>query len=155
LPLEGATTSLDSLETVRASLANNHNIDFEKISNMIVGYKEDDTITLYFDVIFIWLIIFFIANDHIRYFFKINIMIVRKWRTQETVRASLANNHNIDFEKISNMIVGYKEDDQPDKDYDCSQVTHAQFPNYLMMSLHLLKARLNVEEHVYQWTSYI
>ena len=42
MPLEGATTSLDSLETVRASLANNHNIDFEKVSNMIVGYKEDD-----------------------------------------------------------------------------------------------------------------
>ena len=42
VPLEGATTSLDSLETVRASLANNHNIDFEKVSNMIVGYKEDD-----------------------------------------------------------------------------------------------------------------
>lgn len=30
VPLDGATTSLDSLETVRASLANNHNIDFEK-----------------------------------------------------------------------------------------------------------------------------
>ena len=42
VPLDGATTSLDSLETVRASLANTHNIDFEKISNMIVGYKEDD-----------------------------------------------------------------------------------------------------------------
>ena len=42
VPLDGATTSLDSLETVRASLANNHNIDFEKVSNMIVGYKEDD-----------------------------------------------------------------------------------------------------------------
>ena len=40
VPLEGATTSLDSLETVRASLANNHNIDFEKYRIRSLAIKK-------------------------------------------------------------------------------------------------------------------
>ena len=40
VPLEGATTSLDSLETVRASLANNHNIDFEKYRILSLATKK-------------------------------------------------------------------------------------------------------------------
>ena len=40
--LEGKTKSLDSVESVRSSLANNHTIDFEKVTNMVIGYKEDD-----------------------------------------------------------------------------------------------------------------
>ena len=42
VPLEGKTKSLDSVESVRSSLANNHTIDFEKVTNMVIGYKEDD-----------------------------------------------------------------------------------------------------------------
>lgn len=40
VPLDGATTSLDSLETVRASLANNHNIDFENIEYASLAIKK-------------------------------------------------------------------------------------------------------------------
>lgn len=42
VPLEGESVSLDSAETVRSALANNHNIDFQKVTNMAVGYREDD-----------------------------------------------------------------------------------------------------------------
>lgn len=42
VPLEGKRTSLESLESVRSSLANNHSIDFDKVTNMTIGYKEDD-----------------------------------------------------------------------------------------------------------------
>ncbi len=42
VPLEGETKSLDSAETVRSALANNHDINFQKVTNMTVGYHEDD-----------------------------------------------------------------------------------------------------------------
>ncbi|BGE81064.1 YycH family regulatory protein [Staphylococcus petrasii] len=42
VPLEGESKSLDSAETVRSALANNHDIDFQKVTNMTVGYREDD-----------------------------------------------------------------------------------------------------------------
>ena len=36
--------------------------------------------------------------------------------TAESVRSALANNNNIDFEKVTNIAVGYDMDDKPDKD---------------------------------------
>lgn len=42
VPLEGKETSLPTAERVRSSLANDPNIDFEKVSNMTIGYKENN-----------------------------------------------------------------------------------------------------------------
>ena len=36
--------------------------------------------------------------------------------TAESVRSALANDSNIDFEKVTNLAVGYEMDDKPDKD---------------------------------------
>ncbi|AMG64400.1 MULTISPECIES: two-component system activity regulator YycH [Staphylococcus] len=42
VPLEGKTCKLPSVESVRSSLANDPNVDFEKVTNITVGYKEND-----------------------------------------------------------------------------------------------------------------
>lgn len=42
VPLEGEQRELDSVESVRSALANNPDIDFPKVTNMTIGYKEDD-----------------------------------------------------------------------------------------------------------------